>query len=105
MKLTREDYIKMFEQVEFHKGSAEVKKEGEIPHIIYVSKGSIEFKKDGETLHIEYVAEEDNYKEGEYDCTTRDFRVTSYESYNEAGDKTENDFNEDDMEMYILQPI
>jgi len=72
-------------------------------------KGYVEYEKDGETLCIDYDYEEEGYVEDDYRCgymngtgawvcTYRSLVVDSYQSYNEDGDETENDFNPSQLE-------
>lgn len=84
MKLTSNDYQNIASQIErgFH---------------------TIEFEKDGEILNIEYNYVLEGYQDrdyyngtGEYIVENQEFWATA-ESYNEDGDKTENDFNEDEL--------
>lgn len=90
MKLTRNDYQELATQIE-------------------VGNGTIEFEKDGETLIIDYSAEEEGYVEDDFHCgymngtgayvvTYRSLSIHSADSFDEDGEDTENDFNEDLLE-------
>ena len=84
MKLTNIDYESIANQIE-------------------VGKGIIEYEKDGETLYIDYEYEEDGYVEDDYYNGTGAFVVTGrslnimFESFNEDGEETENDFDQNEV--------
>ena len=64
----------------------------------------IDFEKDGETLSIEYSYDVDGYVEDDYYNgtgafvkTSVDFSIDSVECYNEDGEDTESNFDEDTL--------
>ena len=89
MTLTREDYRNIWNEIEQSQGQGECQ---------------MEYEKEGEVLSIEYTYEEEGYVEddfrcgymngtGAWVCTYRSLVVDSFQSFNEDGDETENDFN------------
>ena len=82
MTLTREDYQNIYNLIELVGG-----------------EGQVEYEKENEVISIEYTFEEEGYVEDDYYngtgawvCTYRSLVVDSYQSYNEDGDETDNDF-------------
>lgn len=89
MKLNSNDYIAISEKI---------------------SEGSnyVEYTKGDETIVIECNLEVDGYEENDYYNGTGAFVETSrvldienVESWNEEGDETENDFNEDELNRWV----
>ena len=83
MTLTREDYQNIYNLIT-------VQGHGEC---------QMEYEKENEVISIEYTYEEEGYVEDDYYngtgawiCTDRSLVVDSYQSYNEDGDETDNDF-------------
>ena len=94
MTLTREDYQNIYNLITSAGGKGECQ---------------MEYEKENEILSIEYTYEEEGYVEddfhcgymngtGAWICTYRSLVVDSYQSYNEDGDETENDFNPANLE-------
>jgi len=89
MKLTDKDY----------KNIAEMVTDGH---------NSIEYEKGGETLYIDCTLETDGYEEDDYFHgtgawveTSRDLTVESFVSYDDDGEKTENDFEEGRLQKAV----
>lgn len=85
MKLTSKDYIEIAEQIE-------------------AGTGYVEYEKDNETISFEYEYETEGYVEDDYYNgtgafieTSRELYVTNIESWDEEGDETENDFDQDKL--------
>lgn len=75
-----------------------------------ISEGSnyIEYSKGDETIAIECKLETEGYEENDYFNGTGDFIVTdrnlyieNVESWNEEGNDTNNDFNEDELLSWV----
>lgn len=89
MKLTDKDYKKIAQDV-------------------VEGKNYIEYEKDNETIAINCELVLDGYTEDDYYHgtgafveTSRNLYVESFESWNEEGDDTENNFDEDELMKWV----
>lgn len=74
-----------------------------------ISEGSnyVEYSKGNETIAIECKLEIDGYEENGYNgtgafvSTSKNLCIEKVESWNQNGDDTENDFNEDELMSWV----
>ena len=74
-----------------------------------ISEGSnyVEYSKGNETIAIECKLEIDGYEENGYDgtgafvSTSKNLSIEKVESWNQNGDDTENDFNENELMSWV----
>ena len=79
-----------------------------ISEMISEGKNSLEYKKGDETISIEYNLDIEGYEENDYYNgtgafveTSKNLYVENVESWNEEGDDTSNDFNEDELLKWV----
>lgn len=79
-----------------------------ISDMISEGKNSLEYKKGDETISIEYNLDIEGYEENDYYNgtgafveTSKNLYVENVESWNEEGDDTSNDFNENELLKWV----
>ena len=79
-----------------------------ISEMISEGKNSLEYTKGNETIAIDCILEIEGYEENDYYNgtgafveTSKELYVNNVESWNEEGDDTSNDFNEDELLKWV----